>query len=221
MAARRAPARSAEHPAPRPAPPPPPRAAAPPPPRPAAPPPPRATQAPRAASRPEPRAARAPVPRAASRPPARGSGRAGGVGIHAPARARQGERPDQGGNRAARPAHKPTARPPHKPSGRPQAQDAAAGGGGGDLSGSITQQEIEALRQQVGDLQFGSAWQAANPPKASGRYGIALQGVEVGNNLRVAGRNFAHKIATAAGDTMAAVTLIRNHKPPTYEVKHK
>ena len=131
----------------------------------------------------------------------------------------RGKAPAAGERTEAKPDAKTTHPKPKEPDR--QATEASAGSppGPGELSGDQAAQEIEVLRQQVGDLQFGSTWQAADPPKSSGKFGLALQGVEVGNNLRQAGRVLTDSLSRAAGTTGRIVTLVKAHKPPTYEVK--
>lgn len=99
----------------------------------------------------------------------------------------------------------------------------ASGGGQQDFSGGLTgtefQQEIEALRGEVGSLKFGKTWQQGSPPKVAGPFGPALQSVEVGNNLRLAGRAIADRLAQAADTSAKALALVKAHKPPTYGAK--
>lgn len=138
----------------------------------------------------------------------------------------------------AQPAPKPAARPvPHlapKPADKPVPRDtrapgkkeegrAAGAGGSQDFSGGLTgtaiQQELEALKGEVGSLNFGRTWQGANPPKIAGTYGLALQSVEVGNNLRTTGKVFSDGCAKVAATSARIPSMVKAHKPPAYEVK--
>lgn len=180
-------------------------------PKPAPPPAPRPVQSPRPAPVRKPEPARPPESKPADRPRPEPKEK--------PGAADRGKTSTSGGRTEAKPGDKRTAL--KRESSSPEAT--AAGGpaptGPGDLSGDQAAQEVQVLRQQVGDLAFGSTWQAADPPKSSGRFGIALQGVETGNNLRQAGAVLANGLGKAADTTGRIVTLVKNHKPPTYEVK--
>lgn len=204
------PSHRVEQPRPRPAAPPPPRPAPPPPPRPAPRPAPvahRPAAPPRSQERGRPPAGRRPTGRAGARP----GGAPGHKPTHAPTHRPEGH---QAGGGAL--THKPTHPPVHRPTGH------AAGGPpppdltGGTLTGTDYQKEIEALRQEVGNLAFGATWQSANPPKISGRFGIALQGVETGSSLRLAGRTLADGMGRAAGTVAKIPVLVKNHRTPNF-----
>lgn len=117
--------------------------------------------------------------------------------------------------------------PPPEPEpgdGHKDASAASAVGGAdtineGQLTGGDSSQEIELLREAVGDLQFGPSWQAANPPKVAGNFGVALQGVEAGNNLRLAGTKFMYGCGKLPVTSGKIVDLVNTHQTPTFEVK--
>lgn len=170
------------------------------------------------AARTPPAAAAKPAPRPAAKPAASDAKKPAAGDAKKPA-AKDAKKPAAGD--AKKPAAKDAKKPAAKKDDKKPVASAASGGGAIDLglTGGTLQQEIEVLRGQQGSLVLASTWQDANPPKLAGEYGLALQSVEVGNNLRLAGKTLADGLAKAAKTAAGIVTLVKDHKPPTYKEK--
>ena len=101
----------------------------------------------------------------------------------------------------------------------------AEGHAAADMPGTVAgadaqaQQEVDALRGELGSLAFDTVWQEANPPTSSGAYGRALQAAGVGNNLRLGGRTLAAGFSSAVKTSEQTLTLVKNHKTPVFAQK--
>lgn len=86
-------------------------------------------------------------------------------------------------------------------------------------AGSTAQQEIDVLRGQVQLLNDAGVWTAKNPPKFTGNYGRMLQYLLAGEQLRNAFATLNHAAASVRDSTATSLTLVKNHKTPSFTSK--